>query len=352
MGDGMEHLNSTQIIVQGTVRDGTGEALETAAHEFFHTWNVKRLRPAELGPFDYTRENYSRSLWFAEGATSYYGYLFLLRSGIWTQAQFLTHLANEIAELEKDPGRTLMSAESSSFHAWFYDRSPQMQQTNFANNTISYYNKGALLAMLLDLEIRGHTEGRKSLLDAVQALYHKFYEAPASSYYALGRGYEPRDLEEAVSAASGSDFSAFFDHYVRGTEVLPYRVALEQAGFELRQAAAPDASPALGVLMQPDNQGVRVFAVRPGSAADRAGLSRDDLLVDIDNQSLATEDLPTRLRAYPPGSIVPITVQRHGKCETVNVTLDPPLRDQFSIVPAPSATAAQTAVREQWLGAP
>ncbi len=137
-GDGMEHLNSTQIIIQGSVRESTQEALETAAHEFFHLWNVKRLRPAALGPFDYTRENYTSSLWFAEGITTYYGYLFLLQSGLWTREQFLNHLANEIYTLEREPGKKLMSAESSSFSAWFFDRSPQMQETNFANTTISY----------------------------------------------------------------------------------------------------------------------------------------------------------------------------------------------------------------------
>ena len=173
MGDGMEHLNSTQIIVRGTVRDQAQEAVETAAHEFFHLWNVKRIRPAALGPFDYTRENYSRSLWFAEGITTYYGYLFLVQSGLWTREQFLGQLANEIDTLEREPGRSLMSAESSSFNAWFFDRSPQMQETNFANTTISYYNKGALLGMLLDLEIRSRTHGRKSLLDLMRFMYEQ-----------------------------------------------------------------------------------------------------------------------------------------------------------------------------------
>ena len=105
MGDGMEHLNSTQIIIQGSVRDSTQEALETAAHEFFHLWNVKRLRPVALGPFDYTRENYSRSLWVAEGITSYYGYLFLLQSGLWARDQFLSRLANEMYTLDREPGK-------------------------------------------------------------------------------------------------------------------------------------------------------------------------------------------------------------------------------------------------------
>ena len=217
MGDGMEHLNSTQIIIQGSVGKSTQEALETAAHEFFHLWNVKRLRPAALGPFDYTRENYSRSLWFAEGITTYYGYLFSLQSGLWTREQFLNRLANEIYTLEMEPGRKLMSAESSSFSAWFFDRSPQMQETNFANTTISYYNKGALLAMLLDLEIRSRTQGRKSLLDMMRLMYHEFYQAPPTTYYGPGRGFEEKDVVEALNSITGSDFVPFFERFVLPT---------------------------------------------------------------------------------------------------------------------------------------
>jgi predicted metalloprotease with PDZ domain len=351
MGDGMEHLNSTQIIIQGSVRESTQEALETAAHEFFHVWNVKRLRPAALGPFDYTRENYSRSLWFAEGITTYYSYLFLLQSGLWTREQFLNHLANEIYTLEREPARKLMSAESSSFSAWFFDRSPQMQETNFANTTISYYNKGALLGMLLDLEIRSRTQGHKSLLDAMRFMYDQFYQAPATSYYGPGRGFEEKDVVEALNSVTGSDFARFFGRYVSGTEALPYQQTLALGGLQLRVETAPDAAPSLGVMAQAETRGMRILSILPGSAADRAGLSRDDLLVDVDDQALTVEDLATRLKRYPVGASVPITVERHGRRERLTVTLDPPMRTQYSIVPLPSATPQQVAIREAWLAA-
>jgi predicted metalloprotease with PDZ domain len=351
LGDGMEHLNSTQIIVQGSVRESTEEALETAAHEFFHLWNVKRLRPSALGPFDYTRENYSRSLWFAEGITSYYGYLFLLQSGLWTREQFLNHLAEEIYTLEREPGRKLMSAESSSFNAWFFDRSPQMQETNFANTTISYYNKGILLAMFLDLEIRSRTQGRKSLLDIMQLMYQEFYQSTAASYYGPGRGFEEKDVVEALDSITGSDFAPFFERYVSGTDALPYQETLAMGGLQLRTEAPPDAAPDLGVAVQPESQGTRIVSILPGGAADRAGLSRDDLLIDIDDQSLATEDLATRLKPYPAGAQVPINVERHGRRERITVTLDPPIRSLYSIVPLPSATPEEVATREAWLAA-
>jgi predicted metalloprotease with PDZ domain len=349
VGDGMEHLNSSQIIVRGSLGSSLDEALESAAHEFFHLWNVKRLRPAELGPFDYTREVYTPSLWLAEGVTTYVGYLSLLRSGLWTREQFLGRLSDEIRVLGEAPGRTLMSAESSGFHAWFYDRSPQMQETNFVNSTISYYNKGALLGMLLDLEIQSRTQGAKSLMDVLSSLYRKFYQAPSTTYYLPGRGYEARDILEAVNEVAGSDFTDFFESYVRGTAPLPYARALAAAGLALRIGVPEGSPPSIGITALPDNRGVRVLAVRPGGAADRAGLGRDDLLIAVDDQRLATEDLNKHLRAYLPGASVPFTVERHGRREIIYLTLDPPVPSSYTIQELSGATPQQTAMRDRWL---
>jgi predicted metalloprotease with PDZ domain len=243
-----------------------------------------------------------------------------------------------------------MSAESSSFNAWFFDRSPQKQETNFANATISYYDKGAVLGMLLDLEVRSRTQGRKSLLDAIRWMYQEFYQAPASSYYGPGRGFEDKDIVNALDSVTGADFAPFFQRYVEGLEPLPYEATLNLAGLQLRTETAADAAPSLGVMVQPESQGARIVSLVPGGAAERAGLSRDDLLIDVDNQSLATEDLSFRLRAYPVGATVPMTVERHGRREIIAVTLDPPLRNQYSIVLLPSATPEQVALREGWLG--
>jgi predicted metalloprotease with PDZ domain len=351
-GDGMEHLNSTQIIVGQPLSDaGVREALGNAAHEFFHLWNVKRLRPAALGPFDYTRENYTQSLWFAEGITSYYAYLAEVRSGLWTQSDLLWQLGSEIAQLETDSGRQLISAESSSFHAWFYDRAPQMQETNFANTTISYYNKGELLGLLLDLEIRARTEGRKSLDDVMRSMYARFYEAPAATYYLPGHGYEERDILLAVNEVAGSDFGDFFRRYVEGLDPLPYKAVLTKAGLILKSSVAPGAAPSLGILTQPEATGVRIVEVQPGSAADRAGLSRDDLLVAVDNFSLATASLDDRLRIYPAGTEVPFTVQRHAERQIITVKLDPPPVNQYSIEASPDATPSEVNLRRAWLGA-
>jgi len=351
LGDGMEHYNSTQIVVRGELSlGGLGEALEIAAHEFFHLWNVKRLRPSILVHYDYSREQYTRSLWFAEGLTSYYAYAHLLRSGVWSREEFLDRLAQEIRTLQFEPGRELMSAESSSFHAWFYDRSPQMQETNFANTTISYYNKGAVLAMLLDLEIRARTGGEKSLDDVLVAMYRKFYETGHSASGGPERGYNDKDIVEAASAVAGSDLTSFFERYVRGTEPLPYDAALAAAGLELRVITSPDAPPTLGILTQPGERGVKIASVRPGGAADRGGLSRDDLLLAVDELSLATADLRDRLKIYPPGAEVPFTVERQGRLERISVVLDPPIPDQYSLELLAEPSPEQRSVRDGWLG--
>jgi predicted metalloprotease with PDZ domain len=349
LGDGMEHLNSTQIIVRGDLQSGWKEAIEDAAHEFFHLWNVKRLRPEALGPFDYTRENYTRSLWFAEGLTSYFAYIYLLRSGFWSQQEFLGRLAEEVRSLEQEPGRALMSAESSSFNAWFYDRAPQMQETNFANATISYYNKGALLGLLLDLEIRSRTQGQKSLREVLAEMYHKFYEAPATSYYGPGHGYTENDVLEAINGVTGADFRSFFERYVEGSEPLPYAETLKLAGLELRTSVTPGSAPTIGALVQPDNRGEKIVSVLPGGAADRAGLSRDDLLVSVDDQSLATQELRDRLKIYPPGKAVPFMVERHGRREIISVVLDPPIPDIYEIKERADATPSEVEIRKGWL---
>lgn len=349
-GDGMEHLNSTQVIVRGTPdASSLAEAELDAAHEFFHLWNVKRLRPAALGPFDYTKEDYTRSLWFAEGFTQYYSYVFLYRAGLWTRADLLSHLAGEVRQLQQEPGRHLMSAESSSFHAWFYDRAPQMQKTDFANATISYYNKGALLGWLLDLDIREQTGGEKSLDDVMRSMYQKYYESPAISYYLPGRGYTEQDILEALNAVSGTDFTDFFRRYVQGTDALPYNQVLASAGLELIASAAPSAAPSLGILGQSVDNGIRIAAVRPGGAADRAGLSEGDTLIAVDQLSLATNSLTDRLKMYPPGAVVPFTVQRLGERITIPVKLGPPAISSYSIAEKPDATQIQVGIREDWL---
>jgi len=242
MGDGMEHLNSTQIIRvtdQPNVAETYNELLGVTSHEFFHLWNVKRIRPKELGPWDYSREVYTTLLWVSEGITSYYGNLCLARSGVWTKEQYYLALSEEIAALQNRPGRRLMSAAQSSWDTWLFLAAPSVQVTNLDNTTISYYNKGELLGLLLDLEIRGRTKGRKSLDDVFRYLYDSYYlKSPKIGYYLRGRGITQDDFLRAVNRVSGLDFTGFFKSYVTGVEELDYDKALNYAGLKLEESAS------------------------------------------------------------------------------------------------------------------
>src|SRR5215216_1062634 len=249
-GGGLEHLNSTAL---GYPRFGfqirSGDRATSAApnttdtperdyrgflglvsHEFFHLWNVKRIRPDVLGPFDYTQENYTKVLWVAEGITDYYADLFLRRAGLITESEFLGATARSIQSLQNTPGRLVQSVEESSFDAWvkFY-----RQDENSVNSQISYYEKGALLGLLLDLEIRKRSGGAKSLDDVLRYLYAEFFKK--------NRNYGPVDFQKACELMAGGSLEEFFNKFVRGTEELNYNAALEAAGLRLEMSVAAGA---------------------------------------------------------------------------------------------------------------
>ncbi|HEX7315470.1 MAG TPA: hypothetical protein VF297_16230 [Pyrinomonadaceae bacterium] len=242
-GDGMEHLNSTQIVETSAL--GVGRTLEeavgTAAHEFFHVWNVKRLRPAGLGPWDFTRPVVTRGLWIAEGFTNYYGKLAQRRAGLWDDEQLLHAYAGAIGGIENQPGVKLTSAVESSLLAPFIDRASSEQKTNLQNTVVSYYPKGETVAVALDLIIRGRSKGRASLEDVMRRAYRKFYlESPNDSYYLKGRAYTVEEFEQLASETTGLDLSDFFRRYVHDAQPLPYEEAFSYVG--LRFTRTPEAA--------------------------------------------------------------------------------------------------------------
>ena len=255
-GDGMEHLNSTQVIDSRSFGNGNDTlavlpGMSTAAHEYFHVWNVKRVRPAALGPFDYTREQYQPSLWVAEGWTQYYGQVALHRSGVVARPDFYRSMASTITQNLTAPGRKEVSARMASFHAPFWDGAVQQQPTNGANTFFSYYTKGAGLALYLDLWLRAQSGNTRSLDDVFNALKRSTWNAPNASYYLQGRGYTERDVELAVSEVARQDMHAWFERHVEGTEDLDYDALLARAGLRLVRDAArwrieelPDATEA------------------------------------------------------------------------------------------------------------
>ena len=234
-GDGMEHLYSTQIIDRRPWVDTMAllPGVGTAAHEYFHVWNVKRVRPLLLGPFDYTSERYQPSLWVAEGWTQYYGQMALVRAGVLPRSTLYPTVAALVRANLTAPGRKEVSARMASFEAPFWD-GPNLAYANNGSQTFfSYYTKGAGIALYLDLLIRSRSNGTRSLDDAFRNLKKLSWEQPNASYYLQGRGYTEADVERAVSEAAGMDMHDWFEHHVGGTDDMDYDQALGWAGLRL-----------------------------------------------------------------------------------------------------------------------
>jgi predicted metalloprotease with PDZ domain len=340
----MEHLTSTQIIRPTALADpGTYEdTLGTVAHEFFHVWNVKRLRPQELGPWDFTRPVATRGLWVAEGFTNYYGHLMLRRAGIVDDKRFLAQEAETIKHIESSQGSRLMSAEESSLSAPFIDNAPHAQITNLRNTAISYYPKGELIGMVMDLLLRGRTKGKSSLDDVMRAMYEEFYlKSPNSSYYLRGRGYQPEDLERVATLRSGIDLSDFFKRHIRDVEVLPYDEAFAYVGLRLVKTQAKDAYDfGLSLQMFPTRQ-VIITNVRNNSPAENAGLQAGDLITSFPPKET--------VERYKPGDSVPVTVKRDRLTIKTNIVVGQPEVFDYRIEEKPDATAEQKALRAAWL---
>ena len=351
-GDGMEHLTSTQIIEPGALgEEGVyGSTLDTVAHEFFHVWNVKRLRPLELGPWDFTRPLSTRGLWIAEGITNYYGHMMRRRAGLWDDTALLRRESETISGIENAPGSHLMSAEDSSLSAPFLDDAPHSQQTNLDNTSISYYPKGELIGLVLDLMIRGKTNGKTSLDDVMRRMYEEFYlKSPNASYYLRGRGYTTEDFERVASDVSGLDLHGFFKLYVRDVTMLPYDEALGFVGLSLvREQARQPFNAGIGLDWQ-DKGSLTIGVVHPNSPAEDAGLQEGDEIISLGKKNISRENFLVSLARYKQGDRVPITVKRDRKTIQTTLLLGAPERLEYRIDERKDATPQQQALRAAWL---
>lgn len=350
-GDGMEHLTSTQIIQSGALIDAESyqDALDTAAHEFFHVWNVKRLRPIELGPWDFTRPANTRGLWIAEGITNYYGHLMLRRAGLSDDKRLYDTLAKQIGDVDNSPGSRLMSAEDSSLSAPFIDDAPHSQETNLENTSISYYPKGEIIGVVLDLLIRGKTHGKASLDEVMRRMYDEFYlKSPNGSYYLRGRGYKNEDFEHMVSQIAGTDISDFFKRYVRGVETPPYEEAFAQVGLRFVQEARTAVTVGIGAD-ESEKTNFKIGSVRPNSPAANAGLQEGDVITSFGGSRLTPANLLKTVDRYKPGDRVPLVVSRGGKVNRMTLIMGPPQLFNYRIEEMANASAEARALRLSWL---
>jgi predicted metalloprotease with PDZ domain len=350
-GGGLEHLNSTAL---GFPRDRFSNATgyrrfgALIAHEFFHLWNVKRIRPDALGPFDYTKENHTKLLWVAEGITEYYGQLMLRRAGLISDDTYLAHLASQIQDMQDSPGRSLMSAEDASFNAWIKEYRPD---ENSINSQISYYDKGELLGMLLDLEIRRRSNNAKSLDDVMRMLYNDFFKK--------NRNYTPADFQQVCETAAGSSLEDFFSRYVRGTEELPYNQGLAAAGLEVQQALLPIEevnhvgdiirSPYLGAELEDSGDFVSVKNVRAGSPAYEQGLNAKDLIIAIDGERANTQRLTALLGSKRPGDVIHLSVFRNDDLRTLDIKLGGRVAADYLMVQLPTRSEQQKRIYDSWM---
>lgn len=342
-GGGLEHKNST--VLMGTrwatrTRRAYNAWLDLASHEFFHVWNIKRLRPVELGPFDYENENHTRSLWIAEGVTDYYADLTLHRAGLITRDEYLDSLSDKIEELQTTPGRLVQSAEMASFDAWIKYYRPD---ENSINTSISYYTKGSVVALLLDARVRKATNGARSLDDVMKAAYEK---------YSGARGYTADEFRAVVEQVAGVSLKAFWDQAVTGTEELDYKEALETLGLRFRSVAVPAERPGkpwLGINTRNDAGRLVVSQVRRNTPALAAGLNVDDEILAIDDYRVRADRLDNRLEQYKPGDKVTLLVARREQLLRLELTLgtEPPRSWRLEV--NPSANDAQQSGRGRWL---
>jgi predicted metalloprotease with PDZ domain len=310
---GLEHRNSTALMAarddlplagDKSISDGYLRLLGLISHEYFHAWNVKRIKPAAFAPYDLSCENYTRLLWAFEGITSYYDDLTLLRCGLIDRERYLGLLAKTLSAVMRASGRQKQTLEESSFDAWVkYYR----QDENSPNSIVSYYAKGALVALALDLLIRQHSSGLQSLDDVMRALWLKWQQD--------GQGLQEDEWERLAIRVSGCNLAPFFDQALRSTEDLPLPSLLAEQGVNMEWHAgavdAPHPAVELGVKGVADPLGVRLQHVYDGGAAQAAGLSANDVLLAIDG--LRVFDLERSLMRLQPGSAVEVHAFRRDE---------------------------------------
>ncbi|MGK0237801.1 MAG: putative metalloprotease with PDZ domain [Candidatus Pelagisphaera sp.] len=332
-------------------RGGIRSWLSLVSHEFFHAWNGKRLRPVELGPFEYEHENYSPSLWIVEGLTSYYQHILLARAGYHTHEKYLSALSGSIAGTEKTPGRFIQSLSESSFDAWI---KAYRKDENSINALFSYYGGGAVAGFLMDAKIQQSTDGNRSLDDVLRAAFER---------YSGKSGYTETEFIALASEIAGKDLTDWFDSLVRQPNQFDYQPALDWFGLEFEKPKPPESNPLpvaddpedlakgwLGAVTSSSGGNLRVTSIPSDTPAATAGLSVDDEIIAIDQHRVDASGLKRLAGLMGAGTKVDLLVSRQGLLATLQVTLGEEPTETWKLKIKKDSTEEQKARVDKWLG--
>jgi predicted metalloprotease with PDZ domain len=340
---GLEHSNSTAVFSNGAVynnadTEGYKRWLNFLTHEYFHLYNIKSIRPIALGPFNYDQENYTNMLWVSEGFTVYYEYLILNRAGLVSRNDVLKFLQGDILQYENIPGRLFQSATESSFDTWiqFFNRSD-----NTANTTISYYNKGAVLGMLLDLKIRHETKNRKSLDDVMRSLYTIYFKEKQ-------RGFTDDEFRQTCETVAGTSLQEIFE-YASTTKVIDYSKYLAYAGLSIDVTPEKASGGYLGVSFQSESDKLIISQVEWNSPAWHTGLSSQDIILKVNEQNATRQNVEQILKSSHAGDVVKLQYTHRGRQHDVAITLEESILHTFEMAPFKTQDALQALILKDWL---
>ncbi|MBW6484252.1 MAG: hypothetical protein K0B10_14490 [Vicingaceae bacterium] len=327
---GLEHLNSTTLQVNRWTYNESGYKgfLSLVAHEYFHLWNVKRVRPIELGPFDYNNENYTTLLWVMEGFTSYYDELLLLRAGFYSEDELLRKFSGSINYVENQPGNKVQSLAHSSFDAWIKAYRPT---ENSANTTISYYSKGGIVANMLDLMIINKTKGTKNLDDVMKYLYQEYYKKQ-------NRGFSAKEMQQALEKISGLKLDDFFANYITGTQTFDYKTVFGYAGVDV--VVLSEKSMSFGVSLS----GNVVRSVKRNTMAYDGGINVNDEILAL-NGFRFNDNFSEIIEDKKPGDVLEVLLSRDNLIQTLKIPLKESEFNRYLI----SSPKEKNSVYKKWL---
>lgn len=344
-GGGLEHKNSTVLMTrrfQMRTRKGYIDWLDLVSHEQFHAWNVKRLRPVALGPFDYENENYTTNLWISEGFTDYYGSLDVVRAGLMTPVEYLKRLSDDVHMLQTTPGRLVQPVAMASYDAWIKFYRPD---ENTANTGISYYNKGALIAWVLDAKVRRATNDAHSLDDVMRIAYQR---------YSGAKGFTNEQFVDVVREIGGAEVATWLNRTITTTDELDYRDALSWLGldFQKDKKEADDDKPPrayLGLTTKVESGRLMVAQVKSGTPAFDAGVNVDDEVIALDDYRIPPDGLDTRMEQYKAGDDATLTVARRGRLRTIPVKFLAEPENEWKLHTLEKPSTEQTQHFNRWL---